>query len=36
MAMPDQGIALDHPAYLRQNRDKLRQYVVKYVLGNGK
>lgn len=36
MAMPDQGIALDHPAYLRQNRDKLRQYVVKYVIGNGK
>ncbi|HEX8638298.1 MAG TPA: tetratricopeptide repeat protein [Pyrinomonadaceae bacterium] len=33
MAMPDEGIALDQPAYLRQNRDKLRQYVVKYVIG---
>jgi tetratricopeptide (TPR) repeat protein len=36
MAMPDDGIARDHPAYLRQNRDKLRQYVVKYVIGDGK
>lgn len=36
MAMPDDGIAQDQPAYLRQNRDKLRQYVVKYVIGGGK
>lgn len=36
MAIPDNGIAQDHPAYLRQNRDKLRQYVVKYVIGDGK
>jgi tetratricopeptide (TPR) repeat protein len=36
MATPDEGIAIDHPAYLRQNRDKLRQYVVKYVIGDGK
>jgi tetratricopeptide (TPR) repeat protein len=36
MAMPDEGIAQDQPAYLRQNRDKLRQYVVKYVIGDGK
>ena len=33
MAMPDEGIAQDHPAYLKQNRDKLRQYVIKYVIG---
>lgn len=33
MALPDKGIAQDHAAYLRQNRDKLRQYVVKYVIG---
>ena len=32
MAIPDQGIAQDHPAYLRANRDKLRQYVLKYVI----
>jgi tetratricopeptide (TPR) repeat protein len=33
MAMPDDGIVQDHPAYLKQNRDKLRQYVVEYVIG---
>lgn len=32
MAIPDQGIAKDHPAYLRANRDKLRLYVQKYVI----
>jgi tetratricopeptide (TPR) repeat protein len=32
MAIPDQGIARDHAAYLRLNRDKLRQYVLKYVI----
>jgi hypothetical protein len=32
IAMPDAGIARDHPAYLRANRDKLRQYVLKYVI----
>lgn len=36
MAMPDDGIAQDQPAFLRQNRDRLRQYVVKYVIGGGK
>jgi tetratricopeptide (TPR) repeat protein len=36
MAMPDQGVAQDHPAYLKQSRDKLRLYVVKYVIGGGK
>ena len=35
LARPDQGIAQDHPAYLRQNRDKLRRYVVQYVLNGG-
>jgi tetratricopeptide (TPR) repeat protein len=33
MAIPDRGIAQDHPAYLRTNRDKLRKYVVDYVIG---
>ena len=35
LARPDDGIAEDHPAYLRQNRDKLRRYVVEYVLTGG-
>ncbi|MBV9923451.1 MAG: tetratricopeptide repeat protein [Acidobacteria bacterium] len=35
LAHADQGIAEDHPAYLRQNRDKLRRYVVQYVLTGG-
>lgn len=35
LAIPDDGIAEDHPAYLKQNRDKLRQYVVKYVVTGG-
>ena len=35
LARPDQGIAQDHAAYLRQNRDKLRRYVVQYVLTGG-
>lgn len=36
LAIADQGIAADHAAYLRQNREKLRLYVVKYVIGGGK
>ena len=36
LALPDNGIAKDHPAYLASDRAKLRQYVVKYVIGNGK
>ena len=32
MARPDEGIAQDHPAFLKQNRDKLRRYVVQYVI----
>jgi tetratricopeptide (TPR) repeat protein len=35
MARPNQGIARDHPEYLRSNRDKLRMYVVKYVIDGG-
>lgn len=33
LALPDKGIAADHPAYLKQNRDKMRQYMLKYVIG---
>ena len=29
---PDQGIAQDHPAYLQQSRDKLRRYMLEYVV----
>lgn len=32
MAHPDEGIILDHEAYLKTNRDKLRQYVLNYVI----
>ena len=35
LAIPDQGIAQDHVAYLRQNRAKLRQYVAEYVVTGG-
>lgn len=35
LARPDDGIAEDYEAYLRQNRDKLRRYVVEYVLTGG-
>jgi hypothetical protein len=35
MARPDEGIAQDHPAYLKHNRDKLRRYVNEYVITNG-
>ncbi|MCC7306049.1 MAG: tetratricopeptide repeat protein [Acidobacteria bacterium] len=32
MALPDEGIAQDHRAYLAANRDKMRRYVVGYVI----
>jgi len=32
MALPDDGIAQDHADYLKQHRDKLRRYVLKYVV----
>jgi len=35
LARADQGIAQDYPAYLKQNRDKLRRYVVEYVITGG-
>lgn len=35
LARADQGIVYDYPAYLRQNRDKLRRYVTTYILTNG-
>ena len=31
LAIPDAGIAQDHRAYLKNNRDKLRQYATEYV-----
>jgi tetratricopeptide (TPR) repeat protein len=34
-ARPDQGIAQDYTAYRNQNRDKLRRYVVEYILTGG-
>ena len=35
LAQPDDGIARDHPAYLKENRDKLRRYMVAYVVTGG-
>src|SRR5262249_55434996 len=35
LAMPDQDIAPEHHEYLVKNRDKLRLYVTKYVIGAG-
>ena len=35
LATPDEGIVIDFPKYLTQNRDKLRRYVVEYVVTNG-
>ena len=35
MARPDEGIVKDHPAYLKQNRDKLRRYMMEYVVKGG-
>ncbi len=32
LALADQGIAQDHPAYLKDNRAKLRQYVLNYAI----
>ena len=36
LALPDQGIAVDYPGYLAQNRDKLRRYVVEYFVSGGR
>lgn len=35
LALPDDGIAQDYEPYLKQHRDKLRRYVVEYVLKGG-
>jgi tetratricopeptide (TPR) repeat protein len=35
LARPDAGIVRDHPDYLKQHRDKLRRYVVEYVITGG-
>jgi tetratricopeptide (TPR) repeat protein len=35
LAKPDRGIAEDHPAYLKENRDKLRRYMIQYVITGG-
>ncbi len=35
LARPDQGIAQDHLKYLKTNRDRLRRYVVEYILTGG-
>ncbi|HMS39668.1 MAG TPA: tetratricopeptide repeat protein [Pyrinomonadaceae bacterium] len=35
LAVRDEEIARDQSAYLKQNRQKMRQYVIKYVVGNG-
>ena len=35
LARPDDGIVQDHPAYLKQNRDKLRRYMMQYVVKGG-
>jgi tetratricopeptide (TPR) repeat protein len=35
LARPDEGIARDHPAYLKDNRDKLRRYLLEYVVTGG-
>jgi tetratricopeptide (TPR) repeat protein len=35
LGRPDDGIAQDHPAYLKENRDKLRRYMIQYVATGG-
>ena len=32
---PDEGIAKDHPAYLKENRARLRRYMIEYVVTGG-
>lgn len=36
LARADEGIAQDYAEYLKTNRDKLRRYVVEYVINGGK
>ena len=35
LARPDEGIAQDHPPFLKQNREKLRRYMMEYVVKGG-
>ena len=35
LAKPDNGIAQDHPPYLKENREKLRRYMIQYVVTGG-
>lgn len=35
LAKPDNGIAKDHSAYLKENREKLRRYMIQYVVTGG-
>jgi tetratricopeptide (TPR) repeat protein len=35
LAHADEGIVHDHPAYLKDHRDRLRRYVVQYVVTGG-
>lgn len=35
LARADEGISKDHPAYLKENRDKLRRYVIEYIVTGG-
>lgn len=35
LAVRDEEIARDQPTYIKQNREKMRRYVIKYVVGNG-
>ena len=35
LARADDGILQDHPAYLKESRDKLRRYVIEYVVTGG-
>jgi len=35
LAIADEGISQDYPVYLRDNRDKLRRYMLHYVLTGG-
>ena len=35
LAHADDGVSKDHPGYLRENRDKLRRYMIEYVVTGG-
>ena len=35
LAHADEGISKDHPAYLQANREKLRRYMIEYVVTGG-